>query len=73
MSNLAITFIIIGVCYFLAVSATVFSYFANRANPKEREFWTILFTWIIALIFGPFILLCAGISVARQAFKRRKK
>lgn len=73
MTTSAIIWAIVGGCYFLGVSATVFAYFSTSAQPREREFWTILITWILSLLFGPFIFLAAGVVGVRKIFFRKKK
>ena len=54
---MSLTWIIILSVYAVIISALVFWYFGAKAPEKQREFWTILITWIVSLVFGPFILI----------------
>lgn len=67
---MSLTWIIVLSVYAVIVSVLVFVYFGTKAPASQREFWTILITWIISLIFGPFILLAMLFGACRAIFKR---
>ena len=68
---MSLTWIIILSVYAVIVSALVFWYFGSKAPEKQREFWTILITWILALLFGPALLIAAIYGVIKSAIKRK--
>lgn len=70
MSTSLLIWSIIGAIYFIVVSVLVFVYFGTKAPKRQREFWTILITWIISLLFGPFFAIAAGVVVIRKIFMK---
>lgn len=67
---MSLTWIIILSVYFVIVSVMVFWYFGKKAPENQREFWTILITWAVSLVFGPFIFLALIFGFIRQLFKK---
>lgn len=67
---MSLTWIIILSVYFVVVSVMVFWYFGKKAPEHQREFWTILITWAVSLVFGPFIFLALIFGFVRQLFKK---
>ena len=67
---MSLQWIIVASVYFVLVSVCVFYYFGKKAPASQREFWTILITWIISLVFGPFILLALLFGAIRAVFKK---
>lgn len=67
---MSLPWIIVASVYFVLVSVCVFYYFGKKAPDNQREFWTILITWVISLVFGPFILLALLFGAIRAVFKK---
>ncbi len=69
---MSLTWIIVLSVYALVVSVLVFWYFGTKAPDSQREFWTILITWVISLVFGPFIFIAFLYGVIKSLVTRKK-
>lgn len=67
---MSLPWIIVASVYFVLVSVCVFYYFGKKAPASQREFWTILITWILSLVFGPFIFLALLFGFIKAVCKK---
>lgn len=69
MSISAIIWTVVGVVYFAVIFGMV-AYYYSRQPAEKREFWHILFTLVLCLIFGPIIIVLGLISAVAQLFRK---
>lgn len=68
---MSIAWIIALAAYAVIMTALVFWAFTQPGMEVYREFWTILITWIISLVFGPVLLLLGAFGFFRALFKKK--